>query len=474
MNYQEGRIKEKFKNYIQKNTLKHILAIAILTVVALSYYMYSDLHIRHSQEAFYFRFLPFVIGMPLLLFHLVTKGQFTKLKITLYNVFLASGIVMMYGICIIHLHSSALAPSVTGAILIIFIISLEVRTGLWGAVLIYFIPLLGFSLSLIFFFRPTQEEFTVLADIYPINFAGFAINRIQYGLRYKAFKSGLLLEMEKQKTEKLYQETLAINKDLQQKTNEIIAHKEEIEDKNEKLQESNATKDKFFTIISHDLIGPFNILMGFSDLLKESFEEDSIEEQKKYVHHIHKNVHKTYNLLQNLLMWAKAQKDGIEFNTEELNLFLVSKEVVEFLKESAENKTIKIINYISKDVIVNADKNMLATVLRNLISNAIKFTPPEGQIFLSAKPSEKNGQQGGIVISVRDTGVGMSPELQSRLFNIAENVSTKGTEREDGTGLGLILCKEFIDKHGGKIEVKSEPGMGSEFIFTLPAKSVLV
>jgi signal transduction histidine kinase len=468
MIYQEGIIKEKFKNYIQKNTLKHILLIAILTVVALTYYMYSDLHIRNSQEAFYFRFLPFIIGMPLFLFHLVTKGQFTKLKIALYNVFLASGIVMMYGICIIHLHGNALAPSVTGAILIIFIISLEVRTGLWGAILIYFIPLLGFSLSLLFFFKPSQEEFTVLADIYPINIAGFAINRIQYGLRYKAFKSGLLLDLEKQKTEDLYKETLAINKDLQQKTNEIIATKEEVEEKNQKLQESNATKDKFFTIISHDLIGPFNILMGFSDLLKESFEEDSIEEQKKYVHHIHKNVHKTYNLLQNLLMWAKAQKDGIEFNTKELNLFLVSNEVVELVKESAENKSIEIINKINEDVIVNADKNMLATVLRNLITNAIKFTSKNGQIVLSAERSEGLSNQEAVAISVRDSGVGMSEELQLRLFNIAENVSTKGTEREDGTGLGLILCKEFIDKHGGKIEVHSEPGNGSEFIFTLP------
>jgi signal transduction histidine kinase len=466
--YSEWEIKKKFKDDIQRNTFKHIVLIAALTVVALSYYMYSDLHIRHSQEAFYFRFLPFIIGVPLFLFHLVTKGQFTKLKIALYNVFLASGIVMMYGICIIHLHGAALAPSVTGAILIIFIISLEVRTGLWGAMLIYFLPLLGFSLSLLFFFKPSQEEFTVLADIYPINIAGFAINRIQYGLRYKAFKSGLLLDLEKQKTEKLYQETLAINKDLQQKTNEITATKEEIEEKNQKLQESNTTKDKFFTIISHDLISPFNILMGFSDLLNQSFEEESIAEQKKYVQHIHKNVHKTYNLLQNLLMWAKAQKDGIEFNTEELNLFLVSNEVIEFLKESAENKSIQINNEIGEDIMIKADKHMLATILRNFVSNAIKFTPPKGQIFLSAERSKEDRGQNGVVISVRDTGVGMTPELQSKLFNIAENVSSKGTEREDGTGLGLILCKDFIDKHGGKIEVKSEPGKGSEFIFTIP------
>lgn len=468
MIYQEGIIKEKFKNYIQKNTLKHVVLIAILSIVALLYYMYSDLQIRNSQEAFYFRFLPLIIGVPLFLFHLVTKGQFTKLKIALYNVFLASGIVMMYAICIIHLHGNALAPSVTGAILIIFIISLEVRTAFWGAVLIYFIPLLGFSLSLLFFFKPTNEEFTVLADIYPINIAGFAINRIQYGLRYKAFKSSLLLDLEKQKTEDLYKETLAINKDLQHKTDEIIAHKEEIEEKNQKLQESNATKDKFFAIISHDLIGPFNILMGFPDLLNESFEEDNIAEQKKYAYHIHTNVHKTYNLLQNLLMWAKAQKDGIEFNTEELNLFLVSNEIIELLKESAEKKSILITNEIGEDIMINADKNMLSTILRNLISNAIKFTPKRGQIVLSDERSEEEGGQGGVVVSVRDTGVGMSEELQSKLFNIAENVSTKGTEREDGTGLGLILCKEFIDKHGGKIEVKSEPGNGSEFIFTLP------
>lgn len=468
MMYPEWEIKEKFKNYIQRNTLQHIVLIATLSVVALSYYMYSDLHIRHSQEAFYFRFLPLVIGVPLFLFHLVTNGQFTKLKIALYNVFLASGIVMMYAICIVHLHGNALAPSVTGAILIIFIISLEVRTDIVGAILIYFLPLLGFSLSLLFFFKPSQEEFTVLADIYPINIAGFAINRIQYGLRYKAFKSSLLLDLEKQKTEKLYQETLAINEDLQQKTGEIIAHKEEIEEKNTILEENNATKDKFFAIISHDLIGPFNILMGFSDLLSESFENESIEEQKKYAHHIHKNVYKTYGLLENLLMWAKSQRDGMEFNLGKLNLFLVSNEMVEFLKESAETKSIQIENNISEDILVNADKNMLATILRNLISNAIKFTPKNGHIFLNAKLLQENSDQNEIEISVRDTGMGISPEVRPKLFSLSTSISTKGTEKEEGTGLGLIICKEFIEKHGGTLRVESEPGRGSEFIFTLP------
>ncbi len=468
MMYPEWEIKEKFKRYIQKNTLKHVLVIAILSVVALAYYMYSDLHIRHSREAFYFRFLPLIIGVPLFFFHLVTKEHFTKLKIALYNVFLASGIVMMYGICIIHLHGTALAPSVTGAILIIFIISLEVRTDMVGAILIYFLPLLGFSLSLLFFFKPTQEEFTVLADIYPINIAGFAINRIQYSLRYKAFKSGFLLDLEKQKTDELYTETLAINEDLKKKTDEIIVHKEEIEEKNQKLQDGNATKDKFFAIISHDLISPFNILMGFSDLLNSSFEEESIEEQKKYAHHIHKNVYTTYGLLENLLMWAKSQKDGMEFKPEKLNLFLISNELVELLKESAENKSIQIENNISKDIMVNADKNMLATVLRNLVSNAIKFTPKKGYIFLNAQLPKANSEQKVIEVSVRDTGLGIPPEIKPKLFSISENISTKGTEREEGTGLGLIICKEFIEKHGGTLKVESEPGKGSEFVFTLP------
>lgn len=464
-------VNKEFKKHIQKITLKNILLISGFAVVAMSYYMYSDLVIRDSIQAFYVRFIPVTIAFILFPFHFFTRDRssLNTFKINVYNILLSSGIVMMYSICLIHLHTDALAPSVTGAVLIIFIVSLEVKSSTKTTLLIYFLPLLAFSLSLIFFYKPSSEEFTIMADIYPINLAGFAINRIQYKLRYKAFKSGYLLEQEKHKTEELYKQTLSINRDLQLKTEEVIAHKEEIEEKNQKLQESNATKDKFLAIISHDLMGPFNILLGFSDVLKESFEaNEDIEEQKQYVDYIHQNINKTYKLLENLLIWSRSQKDGMEFNLEKTNLFLMSKETIDLLKQPAQTKLIQIENKISSEINIEADQNMLATILRNLISNAIKFTPKEGKVVLDAKIVNGENQDKIIEISVQDSGVGISPEIQSKLFSISEGISTKGTEKEEGTGLGLILCKEFVEKHGGEIYVESDPGKGSTFIFTLP------
>jgi len=466
---QEKRIKQKFDRYIYDSTLKHMLLIISLGVLFLLYYMYSDLKIRNSIQAFYARFIPIIIGVPLFIFHLISKDRFKHFKVVLYHLFLTSGVVMMYIISLIHLNTNALAPSVTGIILLIFIISLEIKTKTLNTIFIYFLPLLLFSLSLIFYFKPTSEEFTVMADIYPIIFAGFAINRIQYNLRYKLFKSNYLLDIEKQKSEELYKETLLINADLQRKTDEILAHKEEIVEKNEKLQESNATKDKFFAIISHDLLGPFNILMGFSDLLKDSFGKEELEEQKKYVNYIHQHITKTHKLLENLLRWARSQKNSLEFKLEKENLYLFAEEIIELIKQAANKKSIEISNHINQDISVYADKNMLATILRNLISNAIKFTPTSGMVSLHANFLNHDPEKKWVEISVKDTGVGLKPEIKEKLFNTSKNITTKGTENEEGSGLGLILCKEFIEKHGGNIRIESEPEKGSSFIFTLPA-----
>ena len=468
---QENILKQKFKQHIHESILRNILLISGLGVLALFYYMYSDFVIRQSIQAFYMRLLPMSIGFPLFFLHLVAKDRFKKVKIFAYNMLLTSAVVMMYGVCIVHLHDDALAPSVTGTVLVIFIISLEIKTNRVNTLVLYFLPILIFTLSLVFIFKPLSTEFTIIADIYPIIMGGFAINRLQKELRYKLFKSNYLLDLEKQKTEKLYKETLVINADLKVKADLITVHKEEIEEKNEKLQESNATKDKFLAIIAHDLIGPFNIMKGFSDLLVESFNENNKADQKEYANQIQLSVDKTYRLLENLLIWARSQKDALEFKLQNVNLFLLVAETLELLSDSIEAKSINTSNFIAYEIIVEADKNMLATILRNLISNAIKFTPKEGNLALESRFVEGDANQKYIEIIVKDSGLGISKDVQSKLFDISENISTKGTNNETGTGLGLILCKEFVEKHGGEIKVESQTGKGSNFIFTLPLNS---
>ncbi|MBE9467362.1 MAG: HAMP domain-containing protein [Bacteroidetes bacterium] len=235
-----------------------------------------------------------------------------------------------------------------------------------------------------------------------------------------------------------------------------------------KLHELNATKDKFFSIIAHDLRGPLSSILRLSEILNKDFEKHETEEQKEFSGVIHKGIKNTYKLLENLLLWSRSQQGRISFNPEKTNLYLLANETIELLNQSTTEKAIKISNKIQKDIYVNVDKYMSLTIFRNLVSNAIKFTSKGGNITLqSHMPSNKSNQK-FLEISIEDNGVGISKEIQSKLFNINENSSTPGTENEKGTGLGLILCKEFVEKQGGKIRVESEVNKGSKFIFNLP------
>ncbi|MCD4794753.1 MAG: PAS domain S-box protein [Bacteroidales bacterium] len=238
---------------------------------------------------------------------------------------------------------------------------------------------------------------------------------------------------------------------------------------NEKqLQELNATKDIFFSIIAHDLKNPIAAVLGFSKLLLKNLKEYDIQKQKKFIRIIFQSVQNIDKLLENLLLWSRSQRGVLDFNPEKGNLYLLYTKTIKLLKLPAEKKSITIKNLIPEDIIVKADKNMISTVIRNLISNAIKYTHRGGEIIIKAQEIKEDNKQRHIKIAVKDSGIGIASDIQAKLFTITENVSTEGTDNETGTGLGLILCKEFVEKHGGKIWVESEEGKGSEFIFTIP------
>ena len=232
-----------------------------------------------------------------------------------------------------------------------------------------------------------------------------------------------------------------------------------------KLIESNKTKDKFFSIIAHDLRSPFNALLGFSDILLKNYNEFNEQKQKEIIKTLNISANNAFELLDNLLTWSRAQSGKIEYNPEKLFINDVLSKTINNLNLQAENKKISIINTISNDNIISADKNLLATIFRNLITNAIKFTNKNGTIQIASQESEKSDF---IQISVTDTGIGISEEKINNLFLVEKNTSTAGTENETGTGLGLVLCEEFIKKHKGEIWVESKIGKGSTFIFTMP------
>ena len=245
-------------------------------------------------------------------------------------------------------------------------------------------------------------------------------------------------------------------------------YQQEILKQKEELKKSNATKDKFFSIIAHDLRSPFQAMLGFSDILFNDFEKFDTNQQKDFIRLINTNIHNTFNLLDNLLLWSRSQEGSFRFNKKIINLYLLSNETSELLRQLAENKSIKLINQTSDNIYIEADKDMFSIILRNLISNAIKFTPKGGEIIIKSELIQTSKNQGLVKIIIDDNGIGISKAIQAKLFNISEEISTVGTEKEVGTGLGLILCKEFVEKHSGRIWVESEINKGSKFMFTMP------
>jgi signal transduction histidine kinase len=232
-----------------------------------------------------------------------------------------------------------------------------------------------------------------------------------------------------------------------------------------KLLEINANKDKFFSIISHDLKSPFGSILGISEMLVSDYDELSSDEIKEMIIILRNSSINVYELLEGLLEWAQTQTGRMKYEFENINLFDKSKKAISILRANAENKNIVITNKIKEGTYVFADKKAISTIIRNLVANAIKFTHPGGNITLS---SEKLDDK--IVVSVSDTGVGLSEKDINKLIKIEEHHTTVGTNNETGTGVGLILCKELVEKHGGKIWVESELGKGSKFMLTLPIK----
>ncbi len=236
----------------------------------------------------------------------------------------------------------------------------------------------------------------------------------------------------------------------------------QIKYQNEELQKLNATKDKFFSIIAHDLKSPFNSIMGFSELLIEQISEKDFDKLEKYARTILQSSEHVVHLLMNLTDWSRSQSGRMEFNPEKFGITELINDIILLFEVIAAQKGITIKREVPQNVQVFADKAMINTVLRNLISNAIKFTKPGGEIVVAATEEKDK-----LTVVIKDNGIGIPHESINKLFRIDENFSTSGTASEEGTGLGLILCKEFVEKHNGIIWVESEEGKGSMFYFTL-------
>lgn len=243
---------------------------------------------------------------------------------------------------------------------------------------------------------------------------------------------------------------------------------EDIKHKNAELQRLSDDKDILMSILAHDLITPFNSMLGFLDLLSENLREYDVHTLGNYISIVNNSAKGAFNLLNDILLWTRSQSGAIPFEPKIFNLKSSIDEVTEFLKPNANTKNITINIDESDKTVVFADVDMLNTILRNLISNAIKFTDLGGIVNISSERTESD-----ILVTISDNGIGIAPNILPRLFDTTKLYSTRGTANEKGTGFGLMLCKKFLEEHGGEIWAESELGRGSKFKFTLPLNGEL-
>ena len=249
------------------------------------------------------------------------------------------------------------------------------------------------------------------------------------------------------------------------RVNDLLSLKNlKIEEQRKELEVLNASKNKFFSIIAHDLKNPFHTVMGYAYLIHKEYDRFSDIDRKRYASDIYKSSNSISRLLQNLLDWSRSQTGRLEYTPQELNFCDIYESIEHLLLPAAAQKNIELISEMPAQVTVYADPMMVETVMRNLLNNAIKFTNEKGQVKTVLK-SEKEA----VTVCVEDTGVGINPDDLNKLFQIDSKVKRKGTHEEDGTGLGLVICSEFVKKNGGRIWAESKLGQGSRFYFALPS-----
>jgi signal transduction histidine kinase len=316
-----------------------------------------------------------------------------------------------------------------------------------SSMLLIFLFVTGFSIIVYYFVGALEKSILVIkTDSGTISDQNETLN-----------ETNTMLEERQQQIEE-QSEILAVQTEKLKKQSLQLAMK------NRELKQLNKTKDRFISILAHDLKNPFSTILGLSDLLEKKYNVLSERKKIEFIRMLSATSQRTYSLLNNLLQWAMAQSDAITYNPQRIELSVLINKNLKFFIEGCAAKKIKIFESAGSDCFVFADKNMLDSVIRNLLSNAIKFTPEEGDIHISCIKANDE-----IRVQISDTGVGMDKKTLNGLFRIDKMHSATGTSGETGTGLGLLLCKDFVEKNGGKIWVASKMNAGSTFSFSLPA-----
>ena len=438
----DGPAEEQFLEDYVNNSLITMRAGFVLCIFLYAIFGVLDVWIVPETKHIAW-FIRFVIVIPVLII-MIIASFYNFYKRHNQILLIASSSVVGLGIVAMIAFSKPSEPGhkyyYSGLMLVIMWIYTFIRLRFWNSVIASIIITLGYEITAVFVQRLADGGFESENMLVLINNNFFFISANIIGL-WASYN-----------IEKLHRSGYVQNLTIKLQNTE--------------LRELNATKDKFFSIIAHDLKNPFNSILSFTELLGGKINTMKPEAIHKGITRINGSAKSAYRLLENLLEWARSQTGQLEYKPEYFslkNLFEVSCNLSE---SSARNKNIALKFEYGENPDVYADLNMIRTVLRNLISNAIKYTPKGGEVLVR---SVLNGKH--VTIYVEDNGVGIPRGTLDKLFDISEKVSTAGTENETGTGLGLLLCKEFVRKHGGKILVESETGKGSRFSFSLPVRA---
>jgi len=274
------------------------------------------------------------------------------------------------------------------------------------------------------------------------------------------YEKAQLLQLQEEKLIRSNEDLFSLNQDLEKR---VLMRTSELEDLNHELKDLNLSKDKFLSVISHDLRNPITALMISSDKLGKDAEQSVFDKVKPLAKIIHRTSNQILQQLNELVEWAQTQREKTTFNSEKLNLVQGVEHSFELLRANAMQKNIVLENNVDPDIYVNADTLMLRSILQNLVTNAIKYTPSGGSVSVSARLTDQM-----VEVSVTDTGVGMEADIIKNLFNSSNSNSVSGTNNEKGSGLGLILVKDFVTQHGGTIRAESEVGKGTKIVFSVP------
>ncbi|MCF6367157.1 MAG: HAMP domain-containing histidine kinase [Bacteroidales bacterium] len=448
----------RYRNYINDITEKRINSVVIISIFLLLFLCISDVFIRNNVNAIYTRIPPLLIGGILISLRNLKRFKRKSLLTSLYNFLLATLLAMMFAKYLIHLNSETESISISSIITAIFIVSLEIRTNLVYTILIYLIPFILFFIVLFSFFSATKEQLLPFINVFIMIIVGFSINRIQNNLRYKNFKSGFLLNVEKQK---LFEK----NKELQNYQNKL---QDLVEEKTKSLQialkkvkESDELKTSFLQNISHEIRTPMNAVLGFVHLLSEKNKE-----AEKEFEIIDKNLRQLLKTIDDIILLSELQTKQFKITPVKFAVNSFMKSQCESTKKNIEENLKPILVSYKKDaendIKIKTDKDILSKIFSYILENAVKFSD-SGEIKLSYKI--ENNQ---IIFIISDNGIGISDKNLLFVFDLFRKFENSNNIFR-GVGIGLSIAKELTNILNGKITIKSKEKKGTTVEIILPA-----